>query len=84
MWTIQKCICFGRAISEHLYTQSNIRKLLKTASFDAFSLDYYPEDMVNEATGQTRPAECPQPRCSAQRISFRTLIILLKIFFHLR
>ena len=42
----QKCICFKRAISEHLYTQSNIRELLKTASFDAFSLDYYPEDMV--------------------------------------
>ena len=49
----RKCICFRRAISEHLYTQSNIRELLKTASFDAFSLDYYPEDMVNEATGQT-------------------------------
>ena len=42
----RKCICFRRAISEHLYTQSNIRELLKTASFDAFSLDYYPEDMV--------------------------------------
>ena len=30
----RKCICFRRAISEHLYTQSNIRELLKTASFD--------------------------------------------------
>lgn len=49
----QKCICFQRAISEHLYTQSNIREILKTASFDAFSLDYYPEDMINEATGLT-------------------------------
>ena len=49
----QKCICFKRAISEHLYTQSNIRELLKTASFDAFSLDYYPEDMINKASGQT-------------------------------
>ena len=53
----RKCICFRRAISEHLYTQSNIRELLKTASFDAFSL-----------------------HCSAQKILFRTLIILLKIF----
>ena len=49
----QKCICFKRAISEHLYTQSNIRELLKTASFDAFSLDYYPEDMINKSSGQT-------------------------------
>lgn len=68
----RKCICFRRAISEHLYTQSNIRELLKTASFDAFSLDYYPEDMVNEATGQTA-RQSAQPRCSAQRISFITL-----------
>lgn len=49
----EKCICFKRAISEHLYTQSNIRELLENASFDAFSLDYYPETLINEATGQT-------------------------------
>lgn len=47
----EKCICFKKAISEHLYTQSNIRELLNTASFDRFSLDYYTDDRVNEANG---------------------------------
>lgn len=47
----EKCICFKKAISEHLYTQSNIRELLETARFEAFSLDYYSEDIINEATG---------------------------------
>lgn len=49
----EKCICFRKAISERLYTQSNIRELLETTSFDSFSLDYYSEDIVNEATGMS-------------------------------
>lgn len=49
----EKCICFRKAISEHLYIQSNIRELLETTSFDSFSLDYYSEDIVNEATGMS-------------------------------
>ena len=49
----QKCICFRKAISEHLYTQSNIRELLEKASFDAFSLNYYAEDIINQPTGMT-------------------------------
>ena len=73
----RKCICFRRAISEHLYTQSNIRELLKTASFDAFSLDYYPEDMVNEATGQTARQSAAT---ALQRSKDFVQIILLKIF----
>lgn len=49
----EKCICFRKAISEHLYTQSNIRELLEKASFQQFSLDYYPDDMINESTGMS-------------------------------
>ena len=49
----QKCVCFRKAISEHLYTQSNIRELLEKTSFDAFSLNYYADDIVNQATGLT-------------------------------
>lgn len=49
----EKCICFKKAISEHLYTQSNIRELLNTTSFKNFSLDYYSNDLTNEATGMT-------------------------------
>ena len=47
----EKCICFRKAISDQLYTQSNIRELLEKASFDSFSLDFYPTDMINESTG---------------------------------
>lgn len=47
----EKCICFKKAISEHLYTQSNIRELLEKASFDAFSLQYYSDEIINESTG---------------------------------
>ena len=47
----QKCVCFRKAISEHLYTQSNIRELLEKTSFDAFSLNYYADDIINQATG---------------------------------
>ena len=49
----QKCICFRKAISEHLYTQSNIRELLEKTSFDSFSLNYYTDDIINQATGLT-------------------------------
>ena len=49
----QKCVCFRKVISEHLYTQSNIRELLEKASFDAFSLNYYAEDIINQPTGMT-------------------------------
>ncbi|MBS6194022.1 MAG: ATP-binding protein [Clostridiales bacterium] len=47
----EKCICFKKAVSEQLYTQSNIRELLETASFSMFSLDYYSEEIINDATG---------------------------------
>lgn len=49
----EKCICFRKVISEHLYTQSNIRNLLETSDFSHFSLDYYSDQMINEATGLT-------------------------------
>lgn len=48
-----KCICFKKAISQHLYTQSNIQDLLSSSSFDNFSLDYYSTEEKNEATGLT-------------------------------
>ncbi len=47
----KKCICFQKLISEQLYTQSNMRNLLEQASFDDFSLDYYPTDYVLKEHG---------------------------------
>lgn len=49
----QKCVCFRKAISEHLYTQSNIRELLEKTSFESFSLKYYTDDVINSKTGLT-------------------------------
>ena len=49
----EKCVCFKKAISDQLYTQSNIRDLLERSYFKDFSLDYYSNDQINESTGLT-------------------------------
>ncbi|MGN0399558.1 MAG: ATP-binding protein [Blautia sp.] len=47
----QKCSCFKKAAVDLLYTQSNIREILKTENFENFSFEYYPQNVVNPATG---------------------------------
>ena len=37
----QKCTCFKKAEIELLYTQSNLKEILKKENFDHFSFDYY-------------------------------------------
>lgn len=49
----QRCVCLRKAISEQLYTQSNMRKILGNIRFSDFSLDYYAKDIINKATGQS-------------------------------
>ena len=49
----QKCTCFKKAAIELLYTQSNLKEILKKENFDHFSFDYYSDTMKNEATGLT-------------------------------
>lgn len=49
----EKCVCFKKAISEHLYTQSNIRTMVEKSLFKDFSLNYYSDDQINESTGLT-------------------------------
>lgn len=49
----QKCTCFKKAEIELLYTQSNLKEILKKENFDHFSFDYYSDTMKNEATGLT-------------------------------
>lgn len=49
----KKCICFKRAEIELLYTQSNLKEILKKENFDHFSFDYYSDTIKNEATGLT-------------------------------
>lgn len=48
----KKCSCFKRAEIDLLYTQSNIREILKTENFSHFSFDYYSEDIINPLTGK--------------------------------
>ncbi|MGI6007003.1 MAG: ATP-binding protein [Ruminococcus sp.] len=47
----EKCSCYKKAAIELLYTQSNIKEILKKENFDTFSFSYYPEDFVDETTG---------------------------------
>lgn len=47
----QKCICFKKAIIDLLYTQSNIKEILKRENFDTFSFEYYSAELFSEATG---------------------------------
>ena len=49
----KKCICFKKAEIELLYTQSNLKEILKKENFEHFSFDYYSDTMRNEATGLT-------------------------------
>lgn len=49
----EKCHCFRQAIIDLLYTQSNLREILKEENFSAFSLDYYSDRIVDPVTGLT-------------------------------
>lgn len=46
-----KCSCFKKAEIELLYTQSNLKEILKKENFDHFSFDFYSDTIKNEATG---------------------------------
>ncbi len=46
----QKCHCFLQAELEYVYAQSNLKALLEKENFDAFSLSYYPEDLIDPVT----------------------------------
>lgn len=49
----QRCHCFKQRAIDLVYTQSNIRNILKSENFDTFSYDYYSETEVNPTTGLT-------------------------------
>ncbi len=48
-----KCHCFEKEIVNYLYSQSNLKEILTHENFSHFDLSYYPDDYVEEATGQT-------------------------------
>ncbi|MFR4351654.1 MAG: ATP-binding protein [Roseburia sp.] len=47
----KRCHCFEQAAIDLIYTQSNLKNILKTENFDAFSYDYYSDTDINPATG---------------------------------
>lgn len=49
----EKCHCFRQAVIDLLYTQSNLREILKTENFSAFSLEYYSDQQTDPVTGLT-------------------------------
>ena len=49
----EKCHCLKQAIISQLYKQSNIKELLEKENFQNFSIDYYPEDFIDEKTGKS-------------------------------
>ncbi len=49
----ERCHCFTQRAIDLVYTQSNIRSILKNENFDTFSYDYYSETEINPATGQS-------------------------------
>lgn len=49
----QKCHCFRQAIIDLLYTQSNLKEILKTENFSALSMSYYSDQIVDPVTGLT-------------------------------
>lgn len=49
----KKCHCFEKEIVNFLYAQSNLQEILETENFSHFDLELYPDDYMEEATGQT-------------------------------
>ncbi len=49
----RKCHCFEREIVNFLYAQSNLKEVLDQENFSRFDFSLYPDDYVEEATGQT-------------------------------
>ena len=49
----QRCHCFKQRAIDLVYTQSNIRNILKNENFETFSYEYYSETDVNPTTGLT-------------------------------
>lgn len=57
----EKCHCFKQAIVDLLYSQSNIKEIMKQENFSAFRFDYYTDSYVEETTNLT-------PRANISRV----------------
>lgn len=48
-----RCHCFTQQAIDMIYTQSNIKEVLSSENFSAFSFDYYSNEETNATTGLT-------------------------------
>lgn len=49
----EKCHCFRQAEINLLYQQSNLQALLESENFSTFQMDYYSQNLLDEATGSS-------------------------------
>lgn len=49
----KRCHCFNQAAIDLVYTQSNLKNILKEENFKNFSYEYFSPDIINPATGLT-------------------------------
>lgn len=49
----KRCRCLEKEIVDYLYSQSNLKDILENENFSHFHLDFYPDDYMEESTGQT-------------------------------
>lgn len=49
----EKCHCFQKAIVDLLYTQSNLKNILKKENFDTFCFNYYSDNHTDPVTGRS-------------------------------
>ena len=49
----EKCHCFKQAVVDLVYSQSEIKEIIKDENFSNFRYDYYAKDIVNDITGLT-------------------------------
>ena len=49
----EKCHCFKKQIIDFLYTQSNVKEILKKENFRTFSTEYYSKEQIDPLTGRS-------------------------------
>lgn len=47
----KRCHCFKQRAIDIVYTQSNLKQVLRRENFDSFRYDFYPKDDINPTTG---------------------------------
>lgn len=48
-----RCHCFKQAIMDHIYSQAEVKEVIKDENFSNFRYDYYDKTTVNDMTGLT-------------------------------